>query len=81
MDPQTIEREAEGTYLYTLLKQLDKPYQEVLLMRFMNEMAPKEIATATGESSNAVSVRLHRGIKQLRKLYEKQEGAIHLLSR
>ena len=41
-------------------------------MRFIDELSPKEIAAILGVSENVVSVRIHRGIKKLRQLVEKE---------
>lgn len=45
---------------------LQKPYREVLQQRFLQGLHPAEIAKITGESSNAISVRIVRGLKHLR---------------
>ena len=45
---------------------LDKTYREVILLRFTEDLPPREIAQILGLSENVVSVRLHRGIKMLR---------------
>lgn len=47
------------------LKELPESYKDVIIMRFINELRPKEIANILGESENAVSVRINRGIKKL----------------
>jgi RNA polymerase sigma factor (sigma-70 family) len=47
---------------------LDDPSREALLMRYVEGLSPKEIAELTGESANAVSVRLNRAIKKVRTL-------------
>lgn len=50
-----------------MMQQLDEQYREVVLLRFVDGLGPQEIAEITGDSVNAVSVRIHRGITQLRK--------------
>jgi len=54
-----------------LFDKLDMSYREVLVMRYIDDMAPKEIAHILGESENAISVRLHRGIKKVKELMER----------
>lgn len=59
-----------------LLKSLDRlapQYRQVVTMRFVDELSPGEIAEILNETENAVSVRLHRGLKQLRALLNKQK--------
>jgi RNA polymerase sigma-70 factor (ECF subfamily) len=48
------------------MKNLDDHYRDILVMRYMNGLSPSEIAEVTGESANTVSVRIYRGLKQLR---------------
>ena len=54
-----------------LLKSLDPMYRQVITMRFMDSLSPKEIAQVLEVSENVVSVRLHRGIERLRQLSQK----------
>lgn len=48
------------------LNRLDSAYRDTIVMRYVNELSPSEIAEVTGESANTVSVRIYRGLKQLR---------------
>lgn len=48
------------------LLQLPDTYRRVVVMRYIDELQPKEIADVLGESENVISVRIHRGIKKLR---------------
>lgn len=51
-----------------MLDKIEGPYREVLIMRYIDDLSPKEIAAVLGESENAVSVRIHRGLKKIRTL-------------
>jgi DNA-directed RNA polymerase specialized sigma24 family protein len=42
-------------------------------MRYVDQLSPKEIGDAIGESENAVSVRVHRGLKKLKSILEPEE--------
>lgn len=53
------------------LRLLDESYRDIIQMRFIDDLSPKEISTALGVSENVVSVRIHRGINKLRQLMEK----------
>ena len=53
-----------------LLSHLDEMYSSVITMRFIDELTPTEIAAILDVSENVVSVRIHRGVKQLRRLWE-----------
>lgn len=50
------------------LEQLDEGDRKVLILRYVDDLSPKEIAIALDESANVISVRLHRAIKRLRLL-------------
>ena len=50
------------------LKALDEIYRTAITMRYLDEMSPREIASALGVSENVVSVRIHRGIERLSKM-------------
>ena len=50
------------------IKKLDEKYREVIMMRYINDYSPKEIATILGESENAVSVRINRGNKKVQEM-------------
>ena len=58
-----------------LLKKLEPPYREVLSMRYVDGLPPGDIADILGETENAVSVRIHRGMQKLKQLF--QHGTPH----
>lgn len=68
-----VEFVAEASVAFQALRRLDKQYQQVILMRYVDGLEPKDIADRLGESANAISIRLHRGIKKLRDLLEINE--------
>ncbi len=50
------------------IDKLDPKYKDVILMRYVNDYSPKEIAEILGESENAVSVRINRGLKKVQEM-------------
>lgn len=48
---------------------LEEPYRSALLLRYVDDMAVKEIAEVMGARENTVSVWIKRGVEQLRKNY------------
>jgi RNA polymerase sigma-70 factor (ECF subfamily) len=62
----------DGTHLFKLLEELEEPYQTVIRMRYLDELGPQEIAEILNETENAVSVRIHRGIKKFQEKVETQ---------
>ena len=63
----------DGKKAFALLSELPDEYREVIILRFVDELGPKEISVLVEESENVVSVRIHRGLKMLRKLIERQD--------
>ncbi len=49
-----------------VLYEIEEPYRTALIMRYIDELKPKEIAELINETANVVSVRLNRGLKLLR---------------
>jgi RNA polymerase sigma-70 factor (ECF subfamily) len=58
---------AEAARSLDALQKLPTKYREVLTMRFVEGLGPKEIASILGESENSVSVRINRGVNALKK--------------
>ncbi len=52
----------------SVLKQIEEPYRTAISMRYIQGLSPAEIGEILGESANTVSVRITRGVKQLRTL-------------
>lgn len=58
----------DAKYVIKTLEQLDEKYQIPILLRYVDDLPIKEIAEIIGESENVVSVRIHRGIQQIKKI-------------
>jgi len=70
-DPSAPYDESQFTFLEAEkalqeLSRLPSPYREVVVMRYLDELGPKEIAELIHESENVISVRLNRAVKILR---------------
>lgn len=50
------------------LEHLEKGDREIILMRFVKDMSPFEIATTLGVSENAVSVRVYRALRRFKEV-------------
>lgn len=51
-----------------LIGALEPAYREAVTLRYVDDLSPHEIAEIVGDTENAVSVRIHRGIQKLREL-------------
>lgn len=68
-DHQTnIESKIEATRVLKIIKQIDEKYRDVVIMRYIDDLKPEEIAEIIRETPNNVSVRLNRGIKKVREI-------------
>ncbi len=63
-----LESVISGREALQILKQLEDSYQTVLIMRYVDDLMPREIAAILGETENTVSVRIHRALKKAQKL-------------
>ncbi len=63
----------DGKQAFDLVGALPDVYREVLILRFVDGLGPKEISVLIEETENVVSVRLHRGLKILRDMIEANE--------
>lgn len=70
------EQFASGKEAVRMLAHVEEPYRTILVMRYVEGLSPKEIAETLGETENVVSVRIHRGVKKLRIVYEGTEKNI-----
>jgi len=69
-DAGTITDAAEGKRLLANLSHLPEKDRDVLLMRYAEDLSVTEIASISGESPNAISVRIHRATKKLKELFD-----------
>lgn len=67
IDPATqLERAEVVERLLTHVLELDEPHRQVVLMRYYQDLPPREIAAALGVSTPAVKKRLERATARLR---------------
>ncbi|KND48371.1 MAG: RNA polymerase sigma factor [Parcubacteria bacterium C7867-002] len=63
-----IEMEAEGRYVLDAIQKMGPSYRQSVYLRYVEGLSPPEIASILNLSTNAVSVRINRGLEELRKL-------------
>ena len=59
----------DGKGATLLIKHLPSPYQEVLHMRYVQDLSLQEMSRITGKTRNAMAVQVHRGLAKLKLLY------------
>jgi RNA polymerase sigma-70 factor, ECF subfamily len=60
----------DGRKAFDLLEELPDPYREVIILRFVDQLGPREISELIEESENVISVRIHRALRLLRNKIE-----------
>jgi RNA polymerase sigma-70 factor (ECF subfamily) len=61
-------QQAESVRVVRCIASLERPYRDVIAMRYVDDMSISDIARIVGERENTVSVRIHRGLEMLRAL-------------
>lgn len=69
-DHKRIMQSAEMQEVLRVVNQLDEDSRDAIVLRFVEGLTPKEIAQMTGETANAVSVRINRAIKKVQVLIQ-----------
>jgi len=59
---------AEGRYLMDKIQELNPSYRQAVYLRYVEGLSPPEIGDILGVSANAASVRINRGLNELRKI-------------
>lgn len=60
-------------FLKETLDLLDEEHRNVIYMRYIEQLQPREIADILNESVNVISVRIHRGLKKLKTILEEKK--------
>jgi RNA polymerase sigma-70 factor (ECF subfamily) len=68
----SVEDKIDGEMALKLLDRLPEMYKEAIFLRFVNGLELSEIADITGESENTIAVHVHRGLKQLKELFDER---------
>lgn len=63
---EDIISESEFNTVMRYVNDLDEPYKQAIIMKYIDGLPPQEIAEIIGESPNNVSVRIVRGLEKIR---------------
>jgi RNA polymerase sigma-70 factor (ECF subfamily) len=63
-----IEMESEGRFLVQSISKLSSSYRQSVYLRYVEGLSPGEIGEILNISANAVSVRINRGLDELRRI-------------
>lgn len=70
---QEIKTKIDLDLIKEVFPKMNPDYREVIVMRYIDDLAPKEMAKILNVSENLVSVRINRAIDQLKKLLKQHE--------
>lgn len=62
---ELVEHAIEKEKFLKALERLDEDERHLIVMRYIDDLGPSEIASLTGERQNVISVRLNRAVKKL----------------
>ena len=66
---EMYQNQLEGKEMLKLVDSLDEKYRDVILLKYMHDLSTKEISVILNETENNVYVRLSRGFKKIKELY------------
>jgi DNA-directed RNA polymerase specialized sigma24 family protein len=73
MDEKTTEGQilsgVEGRYLIEKISELSLANKDPVYLRYVEDLSPPEIGEILGISANAASVRINRGLEELKQKY------------
>jgi RNA polymerase sigma-70 factor, ECF subfamily len=67
VEAQEDKLDAEGAL--EALKLIPEMYREVIFMKYVQDLSLREIAEITGETENTVAVKIHRGLKKIKEIF------------
>ena len=68
----SLDKKIDSKVLLEKIKQLNPEYQEVLLLRYLEELSIEEIADILQKEKNNVSVTIHRALSKLKGLIDQK---------
>lgn len=72
-DRHEISSEIDAQIVLEHLGKENEAYRDVLVMRYIDGLSVSEMATVLEESENTTSVRIHRALKKLKSITERNE--------
>lgn len=69
---EEVEFHIDARQAATLIAHLPEQHQTIITLRYINGMQPKEIAEILELPTNTISVRIHRALQELTRIYNKK---------
>lgn len=71
IEPTSIDPENDSQVLWQATRQLARPFQEVIYLRYFLDMSESEMVDALNVPAGTIKSRLHRAINKLREIIER----------
>ncbi len=68
-DRKRLENFSDFQNLLRIMHKMEENKKNLLIMRYVDELGPKEIAHILGENENIISVRLNRALRELKEIF------------
>lgn len=66
-----LEQGAEMELVTKTLEKLEQEEKDLIILRYREDLSPKEISVIVGQKVNVVSVRIYRAVEKLKKILHK----------
>src|SRR3989344_4641943 len=70
---ETLITSIDARHALEYLQDIPPQYREAVVLRYIDGLSPKEIAELIETTENVVSLRIHRGLKALKKILETKQ--------
>ena len=71
-DSERLVNVLDGKEAVLLIKRISPKYQKVMRMKYVQGLSLSEMALITGQTKNTIAVQAHRGLIELRALYNRE---------
>ncbi|OGZ64716.1 MAG: hypothetical protein A3A98_01850 [Candidatus Staskawiczbacteria bacterium RIFCSPLOWO2_01_FULL_40_39] len=65
--------------ILAVVNSIDKKYRDVIVLKYVNDLSPREIAKAIHEKENNVYIRIHRGLQKIKGIFLENEAKSHAI--
>ncbi|MFA6585638.1 MAG: RNA polymerase sigma factor [Candidatus Paceibacterota bacterium] len=67
--PENLFNALDGKAALIFIARLPETYRKIMRMRYIQDLSLKEISLITGQTKNAVAVKIHRGLEKIKLMY------------
>lgn len=69
---ESLDISIQSTMVHQAIRRLPEEHQTIIILRFVEDLSPKEIAEVLGKSEGTIRVAQHRALHALRELLQKK---------